>query len=190
MERREALRNMGLVMGATLISSELFISCKSDASAAAVSAASGGLNLNEHKDTIMAIADVILPSTKLSGIKSLRSDNTMLAILNDCYTEEQKSKIKAGLDDLVKSQVGFATMSLEDRTKIIAEVDKAYFDPTVKKEDKPTYYGAIKETTLLTYFTDKKVMTDVLSYVKVPGKYDGAYKLTPGKTEEIYGFGA
>jgi hypothetical protein len=191
MERRKALQAMGAIMGATLISSELFLSgCKADTSNG--SAVAHSSIIDEHKALIASIADTILPATKKQpGIAATTGVATMMAILNDCYYDDAKQKFAIGLKAFASSlgDKKFDTLSLEERTKIIQPIDAKYFDTATKKEDKPYFYGLIKEASILSYFTDKKVMEEVLTYVKVPGKYDGEFKLTKGANMTVYGLG-
>lgn len=72
---------------------------------------------------------------------------------------------------------------------MITDIDTTQFAKETKDTEKPKYFAIIKESALLTYFTDKKVMTEVLKYVKVPGKYDGNYAVDQNEYDTIYGLG-
>lgn len=193
MDRRSALQKVSILLGTTFISTELFITgCKSEKSTALQSES---IDFTSSKNMIEFIADTILPSTaKHPGFKAVKEMDTLITILNDCYKNEDKKLVVDGLKSIEakaqeKFKKTFESLTPEESKVIIAEIDKMYFDKNTTEEIKPKYYGMLKESILLTYFTNETVMTDVFNYTKVPGKYDGAYKIDISKNDTIFGLG-
>ncbi len=196
MDRRSALNRVALMMGASMISSELFISCKTDhATTASPASVAKKSVLEPHKSLMADIANTIIPATgKHPGFKAINGIETAYTIMNDCYKAEDIEMVQKGLinfESVLKSKFNksFLELSEQEKYDVINEVDKLYFNKETKEEDKPKYYGILKEAIFLSYFTDKKVLEGTMTYVKVPGKYDGAYKIDKSKYSEIYGLG-
>jgi Gluconate 2-dehydrogenase subunit 3 len=194
MNRRSAISRVGLIMGATIISADVFLSCKSDNTQKSTSEKSNALS--SFSALITEIGHTILPATeKHPGYKAINGTETTIAILNDCYKKEKVQELVSGIESLEASvqkshNKSFVQLSDEEKYTVLNDIDKKYFDKATKEADKPTYYGTLKEAILLTYFTDKKVLEGPMSYKKVPGKYDGAMKIEKGSYSVIYGLGA
>lgn len=192
MERRAAIQRVGILLGTTFIASDLFLTgCKSDTSRLTDET----IEFSSSKDLILALASTIVPaSDKHPGFTASNEINTLITILNDCYKLEDQKLLKAGLETInskanEKYKKDFIAISNDEKHQLLSELDKAFFDKNTKEENKAKYYGIIKEATLLTYFTNEKVMTDLFSYTKVPGKYDGAFKVDANNYATIYGLG-
>ncbi|MCB0647206.1 MAG: gluconate 2-dehydrogenase subunit 3 family protein [Saprospiraceae bacterium] len=183
MDRRKSLQYISTLMGASFISAELFITgCKPAAEKTDVSDTTENINFSSELALLSSIGEIILPASgKHPGFKAVNGGEMLVTLLNDCYTSEQQQMIQKGLKGLSDGE-GLAGE--------IAKLDAAYFDATTPADQKPVFYGALKEAILLSYFTNEKVMTEVLSYVKVPGKHDGSMKVDPEAYTTVYGFGA
>lgn len=192
MNRRSAITRVGLMMGASIISADLFISCKSDGGPA--------INTNHplagYEALIAEIGHTILPATERHpGYKAINDSSTTLAILQDCYKKEEVALMVNALAELEatvhdKYKKPFVQLSEEDKFTVVNDMDKKYFNKETKEEDKPKFYGMLKEAILLTYFTHKKVLEGPMHYTKVPGKYDGAVKVSNDAYSIVYGLGA
>lgn len=194
MNRRSAISRVGLIMGATIISADVFLSCKSDGSPKSTSEESNALA--SFSALITEIGHTILPATeKHPGYKAINGTDTTIAILNDCYKKEKVQELVKGMEAFEASvqkaySKSFVQLTDEEKYNALNEIDKKYFDKETKDDAKPVYYGTLKEAILLTYFTDKKVLEGPMSYKKVPGKYDGAMKIEKDSYSVIYGLGA
>jgi hypothetical protein len=192
MNRRSAINRVGLIMGASIISTDIFLSCKSDGGTANQSSAI----LSVYGALISDIGHTILPATdKHPGYKAIDDVSTTLAILQDCYNKEEVTMVAKGLSALeaaTKSayKKSFVQLSEQEKYIVINDIDKKYFNKETKEDDKPRYYGILKEAILLTYFTHKKVLEGPMSYTKVPGKYDGAMMVDKNRYSTVYGLGA
>ncbi|MBK8390530.1 MAG: gluconate 2-dehydrogenase subunit 3 family protein [Saprospiraceae bacterium] len=183
MERRKALQFVGALIGGSFISTEIFLSgCKSDPGKEA-NLASEVINFNDQSVLLNAIGDTILPKTdKHPGFNATNATASLILLLNDCYAPENQKLLKDGLTTLN----GFDKKETSEKIATISDLDKKYFEGN---DGSLQFYCMLKEAILLSYFADDAVMTKTLDYVKVPGKYDGEFKIDPSTYQSIFGFG-
>lgn len=186
MKRREAIRNVALLLGSAISASTL--------------AALGGCNPKgpanyalqtpETKSILAEIAETILPETSTPGAKSAKVDEFIVKILNDCYKPEDQKIVLDGLkkvDEASEKQFkkSFVDLTAEEKNTVLTAVDKERVDYNKrenKKEGDPTHYFQIlKELTLTGYFTSEPGATKALRYVPVPGKFEGCIPYTKGE---------
>lgn len=173
MNRREALKRTALFMGGALSSSAIagvLQGCK----------AQPDLNwqpkfLTEDQARITAtVAERIIPKTDTPGAQDAGVPEFIDLMLNDIYTEEEKQRFAAGLDQLEKD-------SQETYDDSFVDLEPTQQDELLKKyeaqksddpENKP-FFAMAKELTMLGFFTSEVGATQFLQYVSVPGKYEG-----------------
>lgn len=176
MNRREAITQVGWILGGTIIGSSLFLEL-------------GCSNSSQQKpiffdqktvDLLNEIGETILPKTSSPGAKEAQVGLFMDIMVKDCYTKEHQLIFKDGLKTLeskikAKSGKSFMDSSVKERTDLLMELDeeqKSYTDAK-KPEDPPHYFRMMKELTLLGFFTSEVGSTKALRYVETPGSYDG-----------------
>jgi hypothetical protein len=185
MNRREAVRNVALLLGTAL-------------SASTLSALEGcnpkgpenyAIKAPETRSLLAEIAETIIPKTDTPGAKDAKVEDFIVTMLNDCYktTDQQVAldglkKIDAASEKQYKKP--FVEISAEQKTALLTEIDKervAYNKRDNKKEGDPThYFQMLKELTLLGYFTSEAGATKALRYVPVPGKFEGCIPYKKG----------
>lgn len=204
MERREALRNVALLLGGTLSASTfsvLFESCSPSEKQG------NGQNLftADEEALITEISDVIIPDTDTPGAKAAGVGPFIAMMVRECYPEDVQESFVDGLkeiDDLSESKFKntFVNLSLEQKNGILREVadktvrlkeeEKARADAeknnnntqaVSKYEKKPHFFQLIRELTLLGYFTSEIGATKALAYLPVPGRYEACTDLEPGQ---------
>lgn len=183
MDRRKSLQYISTLMGASFISTELFLTgCKPSTTTVGALESSQSLEFGTHASLLSEIGEIILPASgKHPGFKAVNGQDMVVSLLNDCYATDVQQLLYKGLEQLPAGQ---------ELSPAISAMDAAYFDANTPDDQKPVFYGALKEAILLSYFTNEEIMTKVLSYVKVPSKYEGDIKLDPNAYTTIYGFGA
>jgi hypothetical protein len=196
MNRRSAVNRVGLLMGATFLSTEIFISgCKSENSNVVENRTSKKSPLDDYKDLLANIGAVIIPAHgNHPGFKAINGIESALSILSNCYKPDVVEKMVDGIvafEALNKKKYNksFSDLSDKDKLDVVTELDKLFFDKNTKVEDKSTFYGQAKEAILLSYFTNKQIMTGPLTYTKVPGKYEEV-KIDGTKNIALYGIGS
>jgi hypothetical protein len=182
MNRREAIARVSLILGGTIIGSDLFIAgCKSDHKEVA--------NLL-NKDSVAflnEISETILPETSTPGAKAANVGGFMLNMVNDCYTSEDRSIFIKGLSAIkAKSKAdyghNFTEITAEQRQELLTKLDVEQKRHTNSKvQNSPNhYFRMMKELTLLGYFTSEIGCTQALRYVAIPGKYIGCIPYKKG----------
>lgn len=183
MNRRDAISNVALILGGSILGAEMFLSgCKNadTAAGAALFSSSDIALLNE-------IAETILPKTDTPGAKEAKVGDFMTVIVKDCYKPEEAAAFVAGLKTLQeacqkKNGKAFMDCTPEQRHALLTELDaeQKAFQAKKKPEEMPHYFRMMKELTLWGFFTSEIGATKVLRYVAVPGKYDGNFPYKKG----------
>lgn len=192
MDRREAVRNMAVLMGTAISATTLSMlveSCKSPAD----KKATGSSFTAEQQATIAELAETIIPTTTTPGAKAAGIGPFITMMLDECYPDDVKKMFLAGVDDLDKKSDkkfsgNFASITAENRKAILQDVvneqkDKnAKAKPLAAGEKKETnFFQLAKELTMLGYFTSEIGATKALAYVEIPQRYDGCTPMTPGQ---------
>ena len=204
MERREAVKYIGILMGGTMIGAEAFLSgCKTKTSESKEFSTDDVAYMNE-------IGETILPETATPGAKAANVGAFMTVMVNDCYEEEDQKAFREGLNKLndasnKKFNDSFMKISAQQRHELLIEIDKEAkeYQKKVsefnKNENKKAsdetakgnlnykkqfmsahYFTMLKQLTLLGYFTSEVGMTKALRYTPVPGRYEGCIPYKKG----------
>lgn len=186
MNRREALRNVAILLGSAI-------------SASTLSAIEGcnpkgpdnyALQAPDTKKMLEEIAETIIPQTNTPGAKAAGVGDFIVTMLNDCYTPADQQTVLSGLKQIDAAsdkqyKKPFVDLAAEQKTTILTAVDKerdAYNKRDKKGKDDPAhYFHILKELTLLGYFTSKPGASEALRYVPVPGKFEGCIPYTKGQ---------
>jgi predicted house-cleaning noncanonical NTP pyrophosphatase (MazG superfamily) len=174
MDRREAVQHISLLLGGTIVGSNLFLSgCKSNIDKKAAFTTDDVAYLDD-------IADTILPATKTPGAKAAKVGSFITIMVNDCYTEDEQKIFHDGmkkLNDLSEKTYNkaFTAINAQQKHDLLVKLDneqKEYMK-NKKKEEPSHYFRMMKELTLLGYFTSEIGCTQARRYVEVPGRYEG-----------------
>lgn len=186
MNRRDAVSRVALLLGATVIGAEFFLSgCK-----LSNKEEKKGEGLSFTKDDIAyldEIAETIIPTTDSPGAKAAKTGEFMTVMVRDSYDEKNQKAFVEGLTKIEeaskkKFSSGFMKITPEQRTTLLKEVDAEMKDymKSKKKYDGPHYFTLMKQLTMLGYFTSEIGMKQALRYDPVPGKFDGNYPYKKG----------
>lgn len=187
MKRREALKNVALLLGTAISAttmSVLFDSCNTPEKSA------DQLNFSaEDKQVLADFADIIMPPTKdVGGAKMAGLGEFIPMMIIDCYPENERSAFYKGLQEFREKakqdyKKDFTAMSLGAQNSYIGNIremligqNKAAASASLK-----TFFILGRDLTLLGYFASEIGCTQARAYVQVPGKYDGSAPLKPGQ---------
>lgn len=182
MNRREAVQYISLLLGGTLVGSNVFLSgCKSETGATSKTFSEEDINL------LGEVADTILPATATPGAKAALVGPFMTVMVNDCYESKDQNIFHEGiikLNDFSKKEYNdtFLKLTPEKRHDLLVKLDneqKEYMK-NKKKEDPSHYFRMMKELTLLGYFTSEIGCTQARRYVERPGRYEGCIPYKKG----------
>jgi hypothetical protein len=197
MNRREAISRVAIILGATVIGGDLFLTgCKNSTTKS--------IAFNEGQITLLnEVGETILPTTAASaGAKSANVGQFMQVMVRDCYSPADQDIFLSGIDKLnsfskKNTSKEFLDCSATERHDLLVKLDaevkefkkqndllkqqelekekasQAGGKPNyIKKEIPNHYFAMMKQLTLLGYFTSE-VGYKAQSYVSVPGHYDG-----------------
>jgi hypothetical protein len=183
MNRRDAISRVALLLGGTVIGSDLFLQFGCTPKAEKIN----NLFDADQLKILDEIAETILPQTTTPGAKAAKVGQFMTVMVQDCYNKEDQEVFVKGiskLDDASNKKFGkkFLEASAEQRKGLLNELDKEQkeFGSTKKPEEPNHYFRMMKELTLLGFFTSEVGATKVLRYLPVPGKYEGCIPYKKG----------
>ena|SRR5256714_454702 len=183
MNRREAISAVAVLLGGTIVGSDMFLSgCKN------VEKKEGALSFDKDQIALLdEIAETIIPATTSPGAKAAKVGEFMTVMVKDCYEDKNQKVFMDGLKKLQdasdkKYDKSFMQADANQRHNLLVELDKEQKEYTKnKKTDEPThYFRMMKELTLLGYFTSEVGATQALRYVDIPGKYEGCIPYKKG----------
>ncbi len=186
MERRELLKTIALLTGATVVGGEFFLTgCKSATGPVSAFTPATIALLDE-------VAETIIPTTDTPGAKAAQTGAFMKIMIEDCYTKEEQDAFVKGVATLnERSQKEFNSpfVQLEASKKLsflqtLEREAKEYNtkrDENKEKKTPPHYYTMMKQLTLWGFFSSETGMTKTLRHIPVPGRYDGNVPYTKGE---------
>jgi len=184
MDRRKAIKNTALFVGATLSSSTLATMLQSCQGQDRLSWTP--LFFNEEQAQIVSeITEMILPRTETPGAKDLKVDIFVDLMFKETLSPSDQEhvlvgyeKFSATCDELYGKS--FLQMNNEQRAQILKKVGEETntFVPSVwgsKLEPQPPldFYRRVKQFTLTGYFTSEEIGKNVLRYDPIPGDFNG-----------------
>jgi len=171
MNRRDALKNMVLMMGGTMVGANVILT------GCAPEDRIEGLDFSASEIAYMdEIGEAIIPATDTPGAKAVGIGVFMKVMVQETYNQEQQETWIRGLNEIrdgFKDEVGtdFMNATVEQRTDYL---NRLYQNArNVSNEDGPQYINMMKDLTVLGYFTSEVGATQQLRYVETPGSYDG-----------------
>jgi hypothetical protein len=183
MHRRQAIQNVALLLGGTLVGGKLFLAGGCKPATPTVEA----LFTPEMQALLGEIAETILPATSTPGAKEAGVGEFIPVMVKDCYDEKQQKVFMDGIaaiEKLSKEKYGngFMKISAEQRTELLTQLDKEQKEFQNKNDNDalPHYFRLMKELTLLGFFTSEAGATKALRYNPVPGRYEGCIDYKKG----------
>ncbi len=185
MNRRDAVKTAGLLLGgAVAVSSGLLSACSSEKKAApsvpdaVPTVKKASLVLTAADQALMeAVADTILPDTPASpGAKAAGAGAAINLLLSDCYEPPAHKRAIDGLAVLRQRSATFASLPQPARGALLRTIDAE-----AKQAGDTHWFHLLHELSLKAYFSSEIGMTKALRYVREPGHFKGCVKLTPGQ---------
>jgi len=179
MDRRQAIQRAAMVLGYSISAPALMgvlKGCK-----ATPEIGYKPVFFNEDQAAIMAeVAEIIIPKTDTPGAKETGVPAFMDLMLKDCYGPEDQKRFLEGVTAL-DSEAGkaygdsFLSCKAEQQKELVTKMHSEAI-ASVRSENPPKdrpFILMAKELTMLGFFTSEAGATQVLSYVPVPGSYQG-----------------
>jgi hypothetical protein len=193
MERRDLLKMIAAATGLAFVGAEALAAgaLPKTASAKPLFGAGDIALLDE-------IAETILPRTATPGAKDAGCGAQMAVMVQNCYDAQQQALVVAGLAALQASckteyQRDFLQLTAPERTALLTRLDKeagAHNAANVGNSSAPSrtgafpaqahYFTLLKQLSIFVFFTSKVGATELLRFVAIPGRYDGALPYKKG----------
>jgi hypothetical protein len=187
MNRRELIKKISILTGATVVGSDFFLSgCKQ--------ADKNLIGVYSDKDISFfdEVAETIIPKSNTPGAKDAEVGKFMASYSTDCYDDIQLKILKDGIrkiNDAAKKKYdnNFLTLTAAQKQDLLTAIDteakKIQEENEKIKTPQPSHYFTLmKQMVLLGFFTSEPGATQVLRYVPVPGKYEGCINYKEGET--------
>ncbi|WP_343305411.1 gluconate 2-dehydrogenase subunit 3 family protein [Chitinophaga niabensis] len=170
-KRRAAIRNLLIIAGGAMV----LPACYRNSGKASI--ALQNLTISEDEENLLAeLTETLIPETTTPGAKSLKLHLFVLKMVDDCYTADNQKLFVEGLkgfNDHFSKQAGtsFADASPEKRQEVLKSIQD------IKQKDDPVkkFYDITKSKTIQGYLSSKYVMTNIVKYELVPGRYNGYF---------------
>ena len=135
------------------------------------------ISLTEEDEKLLEmICETLVPETDSPGAKSLKLHLFVLKMVDDCYKAEDQQSFVKGLEEfdaLAKEKLGkaFLTASVAERENLLKMIQQ----DEKKDEAIPKFYLIAKSKTIQGYLNSEYVMTNLVKYELVPGRYNGYF---------------
>lgn len=181
MNRRIVLKQLGFItVGAALLPG-----CVKQAAPSA-SVALKNIQISGGQESIIAeIAETLIPATDMPGAKSMNLQQFVLRMVDDCQPSDTQKDFEKGLaefEQAVDKRFGksFDAISASDKKTFLAELDATA--KSEREKDNLTalskFYSITRRYTIQGFTTSEYVMTNVLPYNMIPGKFIGCVPIT------------
>ena len=191
MNRRNALKNTGLLTGGTVLAPSLLAllqSCQAEPR----------LDwqpefLTEDEAVFLAeFADTLLPTTDTPGALDVKVDMFLDKVFAQAYSSDAQDQIRREIADFnagVQEKYGapFADLKPEDRAAVFqaAEAESGKYagqvwGTRVGEEPPIGFYRSLKLMVISAYLSSEQIGTEVLRYDPIPGGYDPCMPLESG----------
>ncbi|MDZ4699988.1 MAG: gluconate 2-dehydrogenase subunit 3 family protein [Rhodothermales bacterium] len=176
MDRREALKRVGAVMGATLslpLISGVLAGCgggASDMTAFVPKTLSADQN-----ELVSTLAELIIPTTDTPGARAAGVNEFIDLMITDWYGAEDRTRFLEGLaaaDERARTahKVAFVDATVEQQTAILTGFEQEALAGS--SADKP-FFSLLKEMTITGYYTSEIGASQELKYLHSAGYYNG-----------------
>ncbi len=189
MNRREALKQSGMILGYTLSAStlsQLWTSCKS---APALDWQPQFFS-QAQAQTVSALAETILPRTDTPGARDLRIDRFIDVMVKNIFSTEDQQAFLSGLQQLEEdcqraTGSSFAELSDEKQEAYLLEQEKtanpvnhAIWGEVIGEKKPVPFYRQFKAMVISVYFSTEEIGKNHLTYEPVPGQLRGCMPLS------------
>lgn len=171
MERRTAIKNLFIIAGGIAI----LKSCSSDKSKASIQL--NKISVSAEQEALLAeLVETIIPETTTPGAKSLGLHLFVMKMVDDCHDESDQKKFVDGFVELETAsnttvKTSFLKATKEQRLEVIKVLGA-----TAGSE--PRMLDIVKRRTLQGYLNSKYVMTELIPYELIPGRYNGYFPVS------------
>ena len=198
MNRRQAIKSIGVAAALPLSSSELFALGRR--THLHVQAGGGGdryvfLSLDADESEILSVAtELILPETDTPGARAAKVPEFIDTVLTGWFSDDERKRFLRGIRDLderARAEDGVSFSSCADATRVrilreleaeaLRELGSVALTRAARRASQTApgapFFSVLKWLTVFGYYTSSAGMEQELEYVEFPGTYDGCAPL-------------
>jgi len=178
MNRRDALKSVGLIFGTTIIGAEAFLSgCANKSPAFKLTA--------NDLDFLNVLGETILPKTETPGAKEANVANFMNTIVADFYTSEEQNTFLNGIKSVAdlcsrKFNTDFVSLDDDKKTALLMDLEKEAKKHYDAKNEGSHFYIMFKQLTIWGYMSSEIVAKNAFIHMPLVEKYIGTIDYRPG----------
>ena len=167
MNRRAAVRNLLYIAGGTLV----LPACIRKSGRASI--ALTNIAISEGQEQLLAdLTETLIPTTDTPGAQALLLHLFVLKMVDDCHGPEEQEQFTKGISAFAtwsENELGstFANADMAKRLDLLAQIEESD-DEALKR-----FFSITKRRTIQGYMNSKYVMTNLVKYELVPGRYNG-----------------
>lgn len=185
MERRDFLAGLTVLFGGAVAAPCVSFLSTADA---AVTKASSPLFTPEQTELVATATELILPTTDTPGARAAGVPDFIEMMLVDWFYDEERAEFMEGLariDVVAKDRTGkiFVDAPEAEQVEVLKQLEKEAqaamaakgINPMAafqKKEPAPAFFSALKQLTIIGYYTSKIGGTEELVFNPIPGRFD------------------
>jgi hypothetical protein len=178
MQRRTALKQLLILTGGVMV----LPSCMHKEEGPSIAIKNLKMSAGDEK-LLAEMAGTIIPTTDTPGAKDVYTHLYTMKMVDDCSEPEQQDAFVNGLkgvNKLAKDRFnkGFVDCTGHQRASIVADLENKKIDD----KDIESFYTIMKKHTVKGYMTSKYVMTSLIRYELVPGRFHGSFPVTQKAT--------
>ena len=185
MNRRNALKNLGLLSGSVI----LFPSC--DFSKENVSRVMNNLQVTQSQESLLKnLVESMIPETDHPGGPALKLDEFIWVMVDDCLPKDQQDSFLSGLSAFQATYKDLSGENFQDskperRAALLEQMVGKNPDSEVPEKVK-RFIEISKSYAVLGFMRSEYIMTEVFPYALVPGKYPACRTLDTNGKINIY----
>ncbi|SFB94270.1 Gluconate 2-dehydrogenase subunit 3 [Parapedobacter composti] len=165
--RRTALRNFLFIAGGSLI----LPACFRESGKASI--ALSNITVSEKDEELLAaLVETLIPATDTPGGRELLLHLFVLKMVDDCHNPDEQRAFSEGLSSFAGWSVrelggDYADADQERRLALLSRVEESG-NGAIKQ-----FMGITKRRTIQGYMNSQYVMTNLVKYELIPGRYNG-----------------
>lgn len=185
MDRRKALVNLGILSGGLL----LLPSCEFSKEKATI--ALNNLEISADQERLLKeIIASMIPNGEIQGAIELNVDEFVWIMVDDCLPKDSQHEFLKGLgsfNDAVAEQSGKAFNKLPEKEQSTLLKYLEENNPAEENDKVGGFLRTLKQLTVFGYMQSEYIMTEVMPYSLVPGKYGTCETIDPEKRINVNG---
>ncbi|MGV3763186.1 gluconate 2-dehydrogenase subunit 3 family protein [Parapedobacter sp.] len=178
MDRRASIRTLLYIAGGTLV----LPACFRPSGRASIELTN--LKVSEDDEALLElVVETLVPATDTPGGRELLLHLFVLKMVDDCHGPEDQQSFTEGLTAFrgwTEKSLGvpFANALQEARESLLKRIEEA--DDAVGK-----FFAILKRRAIQGYMNSKYVMTNLVKYELVPGRYNGYFPMETADAEIV-----